>query len=526
MRWAVLFLVWLPVFAAEPPADPVSPAALGETIGLLAHPALCGREAGTSQADFSARYLAARFRELGLKPWEGEGWLRPFPAVVVSADLSGSELLLEERGKQAALKHGQEVWFELPGLPLPESAKPRELVFAGFGIRAPEFGHDDYAGLDLQGKAVLVWAGEPAGQEGRSPFGQGKVSRHGLVSTKLEAARRAGAALLLIAAPPGGKPVAEGYLRNLRDKLRPVWVAPDAAPLPPVVFVEEKLVTGWFAGSGLDPARLFAEAAPGRMVGAALGGLKAGVRWKDLNIEQVAQFNVAGVLPGSRPEAAPVVLSAHYDHIGCDRNGDGSLTVYPGADDNASGVAALIEAASALASAPPLPRPVLFVVFGAEEKGALGSRAFVEAALAAGKRFQAVVNLDMVGRDNLDREDYRRVVMASYTARAAEWAGLLSGAAEKAGLEVRKLPYLRPPGRSDDTAFAEKEIPAAMLFTGPHKDYNTPDDTPERIRLEKAAAVARMALELVCGLAGLSGPLGWDKEMKTAPPSDPWDRPY
>jgi len=118
------------------------------------------------------------------------------------------------------------------------------------------------------------------------------------------------------------------------------------------------------------------------------------------------------------------------------------------------------------------------------------------------------------------------VVLASYTARATDLPAILAAAAAPVGLEVRKLPYLRPPGRSDDTSFADKEVPAVMLFTGPHRDYNTPGDTAAALDAGKAARVAGLGLAAVRAIAERPAPLGWDRAMKEAPPSDPWDRPY
>lgn len=215
------------------------------------------------------------------------------------------------------------------------------VVFAGYGIRAPEAAHDDYAGLDVRGKAaVLVWTGEPPGKEGRSAFSAGRISRHALVSTKIEAAQRAGASLMLVAKCSPGKTRSRKLSADpSRQTPVLVWVVAGAAP--PVVYVEEQLVSAWFAVGGVDSGSILSTATPGNPVGRPLSGIQVGLEWAELKTVTQGQWNGGG-FAGPESPGEPVVLSAHYDHIGYDREADGSLTIYPGADDNASGVAALL----------------------------------------------------------------------------------------------------------------------------------------------------------------------------------------
>ena len=527
-RVALATLLALLVPAAT--AQAITGASIGADVQLLAHPAMRGREAGSPEASLAALAVAQRFARLGLAGAGPDGaFLQPFAVQRLSFDQAGAALAV---GNAAAIPQGRGVFVELLAPPAENATAPLPVVFAGWGIRAREPAHDDFAGLNAQGRAVLVWAGEPKLEGDRSAFAPGRMSRFSFVATKAAAAAEAGAALLLVAAPPGGRPIEESWRRDQREKSRPRFVLPGTPALPPVVYVGEEVAARLFAAGGVQPAELLAAAGVGRSPGRALGTATVQLALPGYRAETLEQQNVVAVLPGNDPQRAAetVVVSAHYDHIGADAGPDGSLVVYPGADDNASGTAGVLAIAEALradaAAGRGLPRSVVFAVFGAEEKGALGSHAFVAAPWPGGSRPAAVVNMDMIGRNNGDREDYANVVLASYTARATDLPAILAAAAAPAGLEVRKLPYLRPPGRSDDTSFAEKEVPAVMLFTGPHKDYNTPGDTAAALDTGKAARVANLALAAVRAIAERPGPLAWDRAMKEAPPSDPWDRPY
>lgn len=524
------------VFAAAPPAAPargaaaIRPESMRADVELLAHPAMRGREAGTPEADLAAMFVAQRFARSGLAgAGPGGAFLQPFSLQRISFDRAAAGLSVAG-GEPAGQSEG--AFVELLGPPAPGATGELSVVFAGWGIRSSEPAHDDFEGLAVRGRAVLVWAGEPKLEGGRSAFAPGKMSRYSFVATKVAAAAREGAALVLVAAPPGGRPIEESWSRDAREKLRPKLVLEDAAPQPPVVYIGEAIAKRLFAAGGVTPEGLFARAGVGRPVGAPLGAATVRLTLPGYAAEAVTQQNVVAVLPGRDPERAgeAVVVSAHYDHIGTDEDDAGSVVVYPGADDNASGTAGVLAIAEALKAAADAgggpARSVVFAVFGAEEKGALGSQAFVAAPWPEGSKPVAVINLDMIGRSNGDMDEYANVVLASCSARATDLPGILETAAAGAEIEVRKLPYLRPPGRSDDTPFAEREVPAVMLFTGPHRDYNTPSDLPDRIDHAKAARVARMALAAVLELATRPAALAWDRAMTEPPPSDRWDRPY
>jgi Zn-dependent M28 family amino/carboxypeptidase len=207
--------------------------------------------------------------------------------------------------------------------------------------------------------------------------------------------------------------------------------------------------------------------------------------------------NVAALLRGADPALAHevVIVGAHHDHLGW--GGEGSLApdtraIHNGADDNASGSASLLEIAKRLMTGSRPARSVLFLAFGGEERGLLGSSHYVENPLLPLERTVAMLNLDMVGRAN-------GRVNVSGLERYARLEQLLHAAAEGGGLAIRREGP--GPGRSDDANFLNRRIPAFHFFTGFHDDYHEPGDDWEKLDAPGTARVARLALEFAARIA-------------------------
>ncbi|MFN7964403.1 MAG: M20/M25/M40 family metallo-hydrolase [Acidobacteriota bacterium] len=506
-------------------ANPVPPTP-AEDVALLAHPALLGREAGSPQAALASQYIAQRLRGLGLQPFEGDSYFQPVPLTRVSARVGAAELVVQRGDASFTAHYGKEAFVELGGVP-DLGAAPLSLVFAGYGIVSATPAHDDLAGLDLKGKAVLVWNGEPQKEGGGSPFAPGRISRFTFASIKRDLLAQRGARLVLIGTPPGATSALESFRRAQRDHERPRLVVQGSPTTPPVVYLDEAATRRVLEVGGADVAALWSASGLGKYAGRDLAGLTASLSLPDLASSDVVERNVVALLPGSdmKLKNEVVIVGSHFDHIGADRQPDGSWVIYPGADDNASGVAAMLAAAEALSRGNAPKRSVLFASFAAEESGALGSAWLASHPLPAGMKPVALVNLDMVGQNHLAREDYRNVVLASFTARSTEMMAALIAGAASAKLDLRKIPYIRPSGRSDDTPFAEKKIPAVLLFTGMHPDHDTPRDTADNVITDKIAVIGAMAANVARQLADAAS-FSWNDAMTEAPKADNWDRPY
>jgi len=474
---ALLLAACAPRAASRPsPEAAVDPARARAEVAWLADPARTGRGVGTPGGKAAADWIADRFREVGLAPAFEGGYLQPFEAPFRASLKERNALVLG--GTSAALAKD---W-----LPLGFSGDGElegEIVFAGYGITAPELGYDDYAGLDVKGKIVLVAQDFPRESDPASPFRDPRHFRFSEWRYKAINARDHGAAGLL----------------GVRD----LWGHQGPDELPPwrgqvssrAGLLAARVTAAALERAGVDVRAL---AAPGEADG------KPHSRSLDLRArlavailqEHAETANVAAILPGRDPALAGecVVIGAHHDHLGF--GGDASLapeqtgSVHPGADDNASGVAAHLAVARAFAAEGAARRTVLFAAFGAEELGLLGSAHLVKnpPARCPVEKMQLMVNLDMVGRPRAGKV-------------------YVDGADTAKGLrDTVKAVADRPPrlpltlafggdgyGPSDHTSFYARGVPVLFLFTGAHADYHRPSDTVEKIDPEGLAAVARLA---------------------------------
>ncbi|HSD78691.1 MAG TPA: M20/M25/M40 family metallo-hydrolase, partial [Solirubrobacteraceae bacterium] len=494
----------------------------------LADDAREGREAGTPGADAAAAWLERRFGELGLAPAAaGATWRQEFPITVAIRSGAGTQLAIEGEDEARSDQGRDEGGDERPSLagksgtekaegaagvaaaapaPPPPAGAPDssastpagepvpadqfvplafssqgevagEVVAAGFGIEAPDQGVDAYAGLDVKGKIVLVRRFVPAGDAFKDPEVERRFSD---LRYKAFVAREHGAAGLLVADLPD--PAAETQ---------------DEAPLPKLAPED--------AGDAGIPALAIRRALAERLL-AAPHRVRLAVH---LERDTAPGYNVVGRLdpaPGAAAaDGRTIVVGAHYDHLGHGGPSSldpGSTEVHNGADDNASGVAAMLEVARELASERErLTRPVVFVAFSGEEKGDLGSSAFVRTPPPGlePERIAAMVNLDMVGR-------LRGQALTVFGLDSAEeWRSIVEPACAAAGLACHEQGdgY----GPSDQTPFYAAGVPVLFLFTGPHGDYHRPSDDWQSLNATGGYAVASLATAFVRDVEARTAPL-------------------
>jgi Tol biopolymer transport system component len=470
--------VYLARWVDGPPVSSVERGAdrIAADVAWLAAPEREGRGVGTEGLAAAGEWIAARFAELGLAPAGDEGTHRQAIEIEIAVEVgAGSRVALD--GAELAAEDFRPLAFSAEG----ELAG--EVVFAGWGIRAEEKGHDDYAGLDVRGKVVLVRRFVPPSEEFR---GTEQERRWGDLRYKAFQAREQGAIALLVAdlpAPPDPAAPEDPH-------------AALEAPLP-------RLAPDTGGGNAGIPVVALTRAAAAGLVGSG-GRAEIAVA---LARRSAPAFNVVGRLEPLAPEGDGrfLVVGAHYDHLGRGEAGSmepGSNEIHHGADDNASGVAALLEAARELAlRRSELRRPILFVAFTGEESGLLGSSHFVrhppEGIEPA--RALAMLNLDMVGRL---REETLTVFGVD---SAEEWTEKVAAACERARL-VCKLSgdgY----GPSDQTPFYAAGVPVLHLFTGTHDQYHRPSDLPTTINATGGARVARLTAELAFAASTREAPL-------------------
>ncbi len=433
-------------------------------IDFLADDLLEGRETGTRGYDIAARYVASQLRQYGVAPKGEHGsYLQSVPLRVTRL-VHGSQVveLHGKAGKQTLVYLDD---YAVGGSLLEEQSElTAPLIFVGYGIQASRFSHDDYAGLDVKGKIVVVLSGKPT----RFPTEEG--AHFGSIRHKRELASRLGAVGIIALQTPVTEKVSPfARQRDNRHAADMTWVDAAGRPVLDMALVQHRAsfsLTGaakLFSGVDAKLDAIYALAAANEPVPRMDLNLSARMA-KRSTLATLSSNNVVGMIEGSDPvlKHEYVVYSAHLDHIGTVKEKSGD-NIYNGAMDNASGVATLLEAARMFAQAPTRPkRSVLFVALTGEEKGLLGSDYFASNPTVPRGSIVANVNLDMP----LLTFDFKNVV-----AFGAEHSSLKDTAARavgKLGLSLLPDPWPEQGSftRSDQYSFVRKGIPAIAIKTG------------------------------------------------------------
>lgn len=485
---APVVLVLLFTLASAAPAQrqawlSIPPDSILHRIRVLSSDSLEGRRAGTPGADKAARYLAALFKELGAHPAGDSGtYFQSFDFVSgVKLGPSNVFALQFKPGTQVSSNKGSRPYvLEKDFIPYAfaqETTVTAPIVFVGYGISAPELNYDDYNGVDVRGKVALALRYSPDGEMGR-----GKFAKHTGSRFKAIRARQKGAvALILISGPAQG----DDQLPKLRYDNDP-----SDAGLP-VIGAKRSL----FEPLIVESLELLQEKMDSKLanVSQEIPNVTATVATDVVKLHSRTR-NVLGCLPGNDPTLKDqvVVIGAHYDHLGY--GGEGSLipdtvALHPGADDNASGTAGIVELLSAFADrARDLRRSVLFIAFSAEEEGTLGSQYYVKHPAFPLTATVGMINMDMIGR----MKDSTLIVYGIGTSPI--WKPLLLQFDSDSSIHLKLNPdgY----GPSDQSSFYANDLPVLFLFSGLHEDYHRPSDTWEKINAPEEARVLRLAGEV------------------------------
>ncbi len=495
-----------------------SQARMKADVGFLAADAQDGRAPGTKGIEASADYIAASFRESGLKPARGQdGFFQTFtirgnPELTAPATLTfegpGEYVIKPEADGFQPLAIGSS--GRLDGVPI---------VFAGYGITAKDdsskLDYDDYAGIDVKGKAVLVLRREPQLDDEKSPFAGKMTTNYATFVHKATNAFQHGAVAVLLVNDTAG-------LKGAEDQVMKFGAAgpEENSPIPFISlgrsYVDKVLTASRQPtleelekqiDSDLKPRSRPIE---GWMINGSVEIVRKGVPTK----------NVVGVLEGAGPLAdETIVVGAHYDHLGHGGMASGSLAIFSrdihnGADDNASGTALVMELARRLAKRQdPLPRRIVFMAFSGEEKGLLGSRHYVEHPLYPLDQTVMMINFDMVGRLN-DKGELTIVGTGSSTGIEE----IVDALGTAAGFKVKKVKGMSDGfGGSDHESFYLKGVPILFPFTGLHADYHRPSDDTERINFAGMARIADFGEILLLDVARRPSRPAFTKAAQPAP---------
>jgi Peptidase family M28/PDZ domain/PA domain len=462
----------MPLAAPTPPAVPTAdPHRYLEDIKTLTTPAMEGRGDGTKGLTRASHLIEKRFKSLGLEPAGTSSYFQPF-TVITGAQLKGNNhFVVQARSQKKELKPKQDfVPFSFSSSGIAQGP----LVFAGYGVSADEFEYDDYAGIDVKDKIVVVLRYEPASFAAKT--GNHGMTQHSQLISKAINARNHGAKAIVLV---------NGKLGDGEEDLLTRFGSVSGPENVGIVFVQVKnaVADEWFQAAGKSlletQDRINISGKPDSF---ALPENQSASVKVSIATTRATVNNVLAYLPGKTDEY--VIIGAHYDHLG--RGNFDSLApsqigqIHPGADDNASGTAGVLELARVLAPQKgQLKRGILFASFAGEELGLLGSAEWVKEPTRPLEKAVAMLNMDMIGRIKDDKVYVGGVGTGSTLKATVEQAQAKSGFK----MEYSAGGY----SSSDHTSFVAKKIPVLFFFSGLHSDYHKPSDTWEKINPDSAA---------------------------------------
>jgi Peptidase family M28/PDZ domain/PA domain len=502
-KWRLLPLLCGASWLAFSVTATIDPKLYLDEVKYLASPELKGRATGSPELEKAAAFIAGKLRSFGIKPADGKHYYQPFEFTTAARPGKHNRLRFTEGGHTTRLKLHKDF------LPLHFSPSARvagSVVFVGYGITAPELHYDDYAGVDVKGKLVLVLRHEPKGSREQGEFGGKTYTRHSQLASKASNAKMHGAVGVILINDMAHHPGELDQLEKFGSGEGPANVG------IPFVQTKAEKVEPWFAAERKDLGRIVA-------------GIDQDLRpqsfafpeslqvEEQVDVEHVQKtvHNVAAYLPGETSEY--VIVGAHYDHLGL--GGQYSLapsmtgTIHPGADDNASGTAGVIELARWFATQPKQKRGILFLAFAGEEEGLLGSAWWTAHPELPLDQAVAMINMDMIGRVRNGK---------LYLGGSGTGTGLRPMLEKIAAKYPLTIDYSDGPesDASDHASFSAEKIPSLFFFSGLHSDYHKPSDTWDKIDAPDAATVLRMVAEVT---EVLREEAGRPQYLRQAPPA-------
>lgn len=481
-------------------------------IFFLASKDMAGRDAGSLEDHIATDYIASEFLRLGLKPMGDDGtFFQKMEILTGRPDPQKITLSTTVDGEKHSYTLGQD--FTMVRQSIRNTSACGEVVFAGYGISAPEFSYDDFSGIDVKGKVALVFLREPQANDPQSKFMGTWDSYHAFNWHKIEELRKRGAAAILIVqdrTPRDVKPIPP---TSPRPSGQPSYALAGQMWDIPVFLIKREVADQLLAPSGKNADQL--QSAIDRSLHPQSFEIKQSSACLAKSYSDISSRegrNVVALLEGSDPtlKAQTIILTAHHDHMG-EANGH----IYYGADDNASGVAGLLSVARAMTQAQLHPkRSVLFLAYTAEERIFLGSYFYVTHPAVPLNQTVATLNLDMIGRNE---DDANWPTPADHNVNMVNVLGTRYNPAlrrvidqqnRQEGLKLDyKMDKVDPDSlwsRSDHFWFATMHIPQVEFQTGLHPDYHTENDTWDRINYPKLTKIARLVYLSVAELADTS----------------------
>lgn len=468
----------------------ITPELLKQHIDYLASDSMKGRDTPSPELDLAADYIAKEFEKLGVKRVNGS-YFQNITFCTKDLDVTNSQLKISlgDSSKEFNLKTDY-----TPFEPTANASVDAQIVFAGYGITAPEYNYDDYKDIDVRGKIVLIMKHEPAEKEMNSPFLGDKETAHSYLKTKFENARKHGAVgLLLVTDPLNHVSLSpQGYMwpsltNFIREEDIPLELCLEV-PAIPLAQVGENVIKYLFGS--IDSLKHIQMRIDQKNVPQSFLMTNANCQLATkLIVHDVTAKNVVGFIEGRNRKLKNeiVIVGGHYDHIGfMARHRKGEDYIFNGADDNASGTVGVMATAKAFTSMKDKPkRSVLFILFAGEEKGLYGSYYYCIRPLFPLGKTVAMLNMDMISRNGNDSIEVEGEKINP------DLAKIVREENESVGLKIVE-PKEDLFARSDQFNFFRRDITAIGLTSGLHKDYHTVNDEPQRVNSFKAARITQL----------------------------------
>ncbi len=450
-------------------------------INYLASDKLQGRFTGSEGGEMAAEYIQADFESSGLKPLFNGNFRQNFPFVAGIELTDNNKFMLNINGEELSPKIEEEY------TPAPFSGNVDyhgEIVFAGYGISAPDLNYDDYKDIDVKGKAVVIMRYNPEGANPHTEFGKFSAYRY-----KADVAKQKGASAVIFVS---------GYIpKDDEDKLMKLRYD-GAGPMADfgIIQIKRDIADKLFKAEGLDFETVQQKIDSLKVPDSFL--FKNSKVMLSTGVNEVTKHadNIGGYLEGNDPQLKNeyIVIGAHYDHLGWGETGSlytgTEPQIHNGADDNASGTAGVMELAEKFASQKDnLKRSMIFLCFSGEELGLIGSSYFTNNSPIPLDKVDAMLNLDMVGR--LNAEDQLTVYG---TGTSTEFKDLLN--TDNKDYNFKLTFNDEGYGPSDQSSFYAKEIPVLFFFTGTHTDYHRPTDDADKINSQGEEEVIKYVYEI------------------------------
>ncbi len=499
----ILLLVWSSLAPAQTLPD-IRAADLQVYLKYLASPELEGRGSGTPGNRKAASYIADWMNRDGLEPMgDGGTYYQTFD--FVAAVRLGDSNVVSLSGKQFP-EQGKVLKVNDDFRPLGFSSNASvagSMVFAGYGISAPDVKYDDYSILDVTGKVAVVMRYGPDGSDPQSPYAKYTSFRN-----KARIARDKGAVAIVFITGPRDE--------QSDDLVRLAYDQSFESSGIPAISMKRELVESLLATRGMNLTGIQDSIRSAKRPVSVQLDADASIRTSVMNVK-AKTANLIGYLPGTDPllRDEVVILGAHMDHLGYGGRGSGSLVpdtiaIHPGADDNASGTSGLMEVMQWMgAHKSSLKRSVLFLFFSGEELGTLGSAYYVSHPVIPLDRSIAMLNMDMIGRLQ------GKSLTVYGTGTSPVWTPLLDRFNRDSTFSLKSIPdgY----GPSDQSQFYAKDMPVLFFFTGTHNDYHKPTDTWDKINYAGEEKVVKLVANIADALDIMPSRPAFTKVQTSAP---------